>query len=148
MRSPIMIRRYALNPTMRRPRHRRQPRQCRRRDGGAVELAGVSGSATVVCDACGKARAPFDLGPMLHDHIWQQIAAPGERMLCDMCMYDRAFEWLGRTLALADLQPCSFNLFHRPDSWFDVFSHWEEGPPQNLAEWQAMRSTLGEVRGQ
>jgi hypothetical protein len=31
------------------------------------------------CDACGQERAPFDFGPMLHDHIWQQITEPGER---------------------------------------------------------------------
>jgi len=42
-----------------------------------------------------------------------------------------------RSLTLADLRPCSFNLLHRPDSWFDTFAQWEEGPPQNLAEWQA-----------
>jgi hypothetical protein len=74
---------------------------------------------------------------MLHDHLWQQITEPGERMLCDMCMSDRAFERLGRSLTLADLRPCGFNLFHRPDSWFDRFPLREEGPPQNLAEWQA-----------
>jgi hypothetical protein len=33
---------------------------------------------------------------MLHDHIWQQIAEPGERMLCIKCMIDRTFERLGR----------------------------------------------------
>jgi hypothetical protein len=77
---------------------------------------------TIVCDACGKAHAPFACGPMLHDHIWQQIAEPGERMLCDACMGDRAFERLGRALTLADLRPCGFNLLHRPDSWFDTFA--------------------------
>jgi len=30
--------------------------------------------AHVRCDACGEARTPFELGPMLHDHIWRQIA--------------------------------------------------------------------------
>jgi|AmaraimetFIIA100_FD_contig_121_122302_length_582_multi_5_in_0_out_0_1 hypothetical protein len=59
-------------------------------------------TARIRCDACGQARAPFAFGPMLHDHIWQQITAPGERALCDMCMYDRAFERLGRALTLAD----------------------------------------------
>jgi hypothetical protein len=29
-----------------------------------------------------------------------------------------------------------WNLFHRPHSWFDLFTQME-GPPQNLAEWQA-----------
>src|SRR5262249_22151366 len=108
----------------------------------AVELARVSASAAVICDACGQARAPFHLGPMLHDHIWPQIAAPGERALCDMCMYDRAFERLGRVLTLADLRPCGFNLFHRPDSWFDLFSQRAQGPPPNLAEWQAASAEI------
>ena len=81
-----------------------------------MEPARVSGSAAVIWDACGQARTPFGLGPMLHDHIWQQITEPGERMLCDMCMGDRAFERLGRPLTLADLRPCGFNLLHRPDS--------------------------------
>jgi len=81
-----------------------------------VEPARVSGSAAVIWDACGHARTPFGLGPMLHDHIWQQITEPGEHMLCDMCMGDRAFERLGRPLTLADLRPCGFNLLHRPDS--------------------------------
>jgi hypothetical protein len=36
----------------------------------------------------------------------------------------------------ADLLPCGWNLFHRPYSWFDRFME-KEGPPQNLAKWQA-----------
>jgi hypothetical protein len=46
------------------------------------------------CDGCGE--APVDLGPMLHDDIWRQIAEPAERALCIKCMIDRTFERLGR----------------------------------------------------
>jgi hypothetical protein len=42
----------------------------------------------------------------------------------------------------ADLLPCPFNLFHRPYSWFDLFTQME-GPPQNLAEWQAANRRYG-----
>jgi hypothetical protein len=37
---------------------------------------------------------------------------------------------------------CGFNLFHRPDSWFDLFSQREQGPPPNLAEWQAASAEI------
>ena len=41
------------------------------------------GPADVIrCDACGEVRTPFEFGPMLHDHIWQQITEFGERTLC------------------------------------------------------------------
>jgi len=46
-------------------------------------------------------------------------------------------ERLGRALTLADVRPCGINLLHRPDSRFDQFAQWEEGPPPNLAKWQA-----------
>ena len=72
---------------------------------------------------------------MLHDHIWQQIAAPSERALCIKCMIDRTIERLGRSPTFADLRPCPWNLFHRPHSWFDMFMQME-GEPPNLAEWQ------------
>ena len=102
----------------------------------------MSMSDVVICDACGKVHAPFALGPMVHDHIWRRIAEPGECMLCDACMYERASERLRRGLTLADLRPCGFNLFHRPDSWFDMFARWEDGPPENLAEWQAVLADM------
>jgi hypothetical protein len=49
---------------------------------------------------------------------------------------ERTSERLGRMPTFADLRPCSWNLFHRPHSWFDLFTQME-GPPQNLAEWEA-----------
>jgi hypothetical protein len=42
-----------------------------------------------------------------------------------------------RVPMFADLRPCGWNLFHRPYSWFDLFME-KEGPPENLAEWQAV----------
>jgi hypothetical protein len=46
------------------------------------------------CAGCGQAGA--DLGPMLHDYIWRQIAKPGEHTLCAKCMLERTTERLGR----------------------------------------------------
>jgi hypothetical protein len=68
--------------------------------------------------------------------VVRQIAEPSERALCIKCMIDRTFERLGRKPTFADLRPCPFNLFHRPQSWFDMFTQME-GPPQNVAEWEA-----------
>ena len=43
---------------------------------------------------------------------------------------------VGVVLVSGNFFTCDFNLFHRPHSWFDLFTQME-GPPQNLAEWQA-----------
>jgi hypothetical protein len=40
-------------------------------------------------------------------------------------------------LSITSLKPCPVNLFHRPNSWFDLFMSDETGPPDNMAEWQA-----------
>jgi hypothetical protein len=53
-----------------------------------------------VCDGCGgsldqRLRSHVGLGPIVHDHIWQQLAEASER-LCDACMYQRAWDRLGR----------------------------------------------------
>jgi hypothetical protein len=94
-----------------------------------------------VCHGCGQSldrrrRSHVELGPILHDHIWRQLAGPHEA-LCLMCMGQRAAHRLGRMLTLADLRPCSWNLFHRPHSWFDLFVEMEGAPPSNLDEWRA-----------
>jgi len=47
----------------------------------------------------------------------------------------------GRVLTFADLRPCRWNLFHRPASWFDMFTQIE-GPPPNLTEWQAASAEI------
>ena len=43
------------------------------------------------CDGCGQAG---DLGPMLHDHTWRQIAEGDEHTLCAKCMLERTIERL------------------------------------------------------
>jgi hypothetical protein len=37
-------------------------------------------------------------------------------------MLERTTERLGHMPTFADLLPCPFNLFHRPHSWFDLFT--------------------------
>jgi hypothetical protein len=80
-----------------------------------------------VCDRCRQSfdqrlRSHVRRGPMVHDHIWQQLANCGEQVLCDGCMYARAHERLGRVLTLADLQPrCLWNLVDSPNSWLEFF---------------------------
>jgi hypothetical protein len=49
------------------------------------------------CANCGRQH---DIAPMLPDEIWQQIANPGERLLCVDCMQLRAQQRLGRRLTL------------------------------------------------
>ena len=34
--------------------------------------------------------------PIVRDDVWRQLADPGERLLCDECMYRRAWQRLGR----------------------------------------------------
>jgi hypothetical protein len=102
-------------------------------------------------DVCDRCRQSFDQrlrshvlrGPIVHDHIWRQLAKRGERVLCDGCMYARAHERLGRVLTLADLRPCPWNLFHSPNSWLEFFVRVEGKPPSNLAEWRSAARDLG-----
>ena len=96
-----------------------------------------------VCDGCDlsldrRLRTHVELGPVLHDHVWQQFADPREA-LCDTCMHRRAVQQLGRMLTLADLRPCRWNLGGQPYSWFDLFVEMEGPPPDNLlAEWRTV----------
>jgi hypothetical protein len=95
-----------------------------------------------VCDGCRQSfdrrlRSHVELGPILHDSVWRQIADANEA-LCWECILQRTVQRLGRLPTFADLRPCAWNLFDRPHSWFDLFVEIEEGPPQNLAEWQAV----------
>jgi hypothetical protein len=95
------------------------------------------------CDGCQQAldrrlRPPHvRLGPIVHDHIWQQIAEPDER-LCLECMEKRGWQRFGRTLMLADLWPCEWNLIGQPYSFFDLYLSSESAPPTNLAEWRSV----------
>jgi hypothetical protein len=92
-----------------------------------------------VCDGCGvsldrRLRAHVELGPVVHEHIWQKLAAPRE-CLCFECMGMRAVQRLRRMLTLADLRPCRWNLYRQPYSYFDLFVEMEGVPPSNLDEW-------------
>jgi hypothetical protein len=62
------------------------------------------------CACCGR----DERGPMLPDDVWNRLADPGERILCIDCMQKRAQQRLGRSLSLADLEPCPFN-----GDWFE-----------------------------
>jgi hypothetical protein len=95
-----------------------------------------------VCDGCGvsfdrRLRAHVELGPIVRDDIWRQLAAPRE-CLCPTCMYRRSWERLGRMLTLADLRPCCWNLEDQPFSWFDLFVELEGAPPDNIEEWRGV----------
>jgi hypothetical protein len=81
-------------------------------------------------------------GPVLHDHLWKQIADPDEHVLCGFCMTDRMAQRLGRVLKLADLKPCPFNLFQHPHSWFAMLMRDQHGPPTNMAEWRNAAAEL------
>jgi hypothetical protein len=97
-----------------------------------------------VCDGCGQSldrrlRSHVELGPIVHTHIWRQLAADPRERLCFTCMGLCAVHRLGRMLALADLRPCPWNLEGQPYSWFDLFVEVEGAPPSNLlAEWRSV----------
>ena len=71
---------------------------------------------------------------MLRDDVWKAIAEPRE-VLCFNCILDRTVKRLKRMPRFDDLLPCPWNLFHRPNSWFDVFVELL-GAPDNVAEWR------------
>jgi hypothetical protein len=95
-----------------------------------------------VCDGCGQSldrrlRSHVELGPIVHDHIWRQLAADPREALCFICMDLRAAR-LGHVLRLADLRPCRWNLYGQPYSFFNLFVDREGGPPANLEEWRSV----------
>jgi hypothetical protein len=92
------------------------------------------------CDDCHNSffRHPkVTMAPMLHDHVWGQLARFDE-VLCDVCMFKRARDRRIK-LSLADLRPCLSNLEYTPrrfwSPWFEFFAKDESEPPENLAEW-------------
>jgi hypothetical protein len=96
-----------------------------------------------VCDGCGQSfdrrlRCHAERGPIVHDDIWQQLAANPRERLCFICMDLRAAT-RGHVLRLADLRPCRWNLYSQPHSYFDVFVQRDGGDPSaNLAEWRSV----------
>jgi hypothetical protein len=94
------------------------------------------------CDGCRQTldrrrRGHVVLGPIVHDQIWRELAAPTEA-LCWECMLHRARVRLGRMLTLADLQPCRWNRFNEPYSYLDLFVDIEGKPPANLDDWRSV----------
>jgi hypothetical protein len=77
------------------------------------------------CDCCHKKN--ISLAPMLKDATWQSLAEEHE-FLCDKCVFDRAAK-RQVDLTFDDLLPCAFNLFHHPQSWFDLFLSAEDFDP-------------------
>ena len=88
------------------------------------------------CDGCGKSWRKVSAAPVLHDHIWLQIADTHE-ILCVGCMFERAAE-RKVYLELSSLRPCPFNLFHWPRSYFNLFAEMETPPTRVPPEWREL----------
>lgn len=93
------------------------------------------------CDACHQSLKKVPLAPMLHDHIWNQLASRHERMLCATCVFERADRLLDHRLSLEDLRPCSFNLVPGP-CWFDFFRSDGHHDPKVFDEWRAVGAEI------
>ena len=90
------------------------------------------------CDGCDRRLVPErPPAPMLHDHIWCQLADPRE-MLCLDCMFMRAAQRDIR-LSLASLKPVPVNLVCNPWSWFDLFLNFNKNKLPRNFDLQAWR---------
>jgi len=90
------------------------------------------------CDGCDCRLVPErPPAPMLHDHIWCQLADPRE-MLCLDCMFMRAAQRDIR-LSLASLKPVPVNLVCNPWSWFDLFLNFNKNKLPRDFDLQAWR---------
>jgi hypothetical protein len=90
------------------------------------------------CDGCDRRLVPErPPAPMLHDHIWCQLADPRE-MLCVDCMVMRAAQHDIR-LSLASLKPVPVNLVCNPWSWFDLFLNFNKNKLPRNFDLQAWR---------
>jgi hypothetical protein len=85
----------------------------------------------VTCDGCHEENP--NLAPMFNDATWRRLGKKHET-LCSKCAFDRAID-RKVDLTFADLLPCVFNLFYRPDSWFDMFLSVEPSDVQISKEW-------------
>jgi hypothetical protein len=56
------------------------------------------------------------------------------RCFARRAIFNRAHERLGRRLQLGDLRPCSFNLFHGQNSWYDLMLRLGDVPSDD--EWR------------
>jgi hypothetical protein len=97
------------------------------------------------CDGCRRSFSKIDFGPMLRDEVWRQLAAEWET-LCYDCILSRAAE-RQVDLSLESLEPCSFNLFHWPKSYFNLFKSTERQPlePKILSRWRAVASSVPHI---
>src|SRR5262245_10962059 len=97
------------------------------------------------CDGCNKVlHDEVPSGPMLRPEAWAKLA-PANKRRCIACVFNRARE-LRISLRFADLKPCLFNLFHRPQSYFDWFLSKEPEPP-DLTEWAEALALADRIAG-
>jgi hypothetical protein len=97
--------------------------------------------AMITCTEC---KSEGSAAPMLRDEAWARIAGPCEN-LCAACVWKRLKE-RGVRIELASLKPCPFNLFHRPMSWFDIFTRWsKDDPPVDIAAWLRAERDLRKI---
>lgn len=87
------------------------------------------------CDACRRSFGKVQIAPMLHDHVWLQIAGDRE-LLCERCTRQRAKYHLGRDITLADLHPCRCNMYRSPP-WFAVLAPGNMTPELD-AQWDGV----------
>src|SRR5262245_22993850 len=86
------------------------------------------------CTAChARFGANVRHAPMLTDAAWSLLADKHDN-LCTKCFYARAEE-RDVHLTLAMLKPCPVNLFHRPHSWFDLFTRGIDDQPVDIEAW-------------
>jgi hypothetical protein len=86
------------------------------------------------CDGCRRSWNEVYAGPMLCDATWRRLADEAET-LCEDCVRQRSFDRRVR-IALADLLPCEFNLFHWPHSYFNLFASIETPPTVVSNKWR------------
>jgi hypothetical protein len=89
------------------------------------------------CDACHQSLNKVPQAPMLHDQVWGRLVGPQEKILCAPCLFERANRLMDHPLGLADLLPCTFNLFGKP-CWFDLFISLGQHEPTVLDQWRSV----------
>jgi hypothetical protein len=63
------------------------------------------------CGDCKRSLYRHRIAPMLHDDVWQAVAAHDVgRRLCDACLRHRMRRVLGRELRFEDITACRFNI--------------------------------------
>jgi hypothetical protein len=88
------------------------------------------------CDECRRSWRKVSAAPELYDKVWLQLADRQET-LCFECMLARA-DKRGVDLDINSLKPCPANLFHTPQSWFDLFVSTADRCPM---AWQSLMAS-------